>query len=604
MFIVVLGFLLLAIAVVTIRYDIGKWFPTPLKEYSNSVRTGIAAFAAFLGVWALASTSYVYVAPNKIGHMKRIYGSELTQGHIIGIDNQKGKQARVLLPGFHFSPMITVFNDIEFMPMVTVPTGWYGRIVARDGAPLIDGQVMAEEWSDEPVTGDDKDTRPIAERMLDAEYFLTHGGQRGLQTSVLKPGTYAINLYLFEVRIGLDDGKDHLYDENGFQLVDSPLTTYITKIPAGHVGVVRSSLQKHGIDCTVTEKATSSEEGSLRVALVPNNCKGIWKSALMPGDYFINRDAMDVTLVDTRVQTWVYKGGFRRRSVALTVGDKGTITQMPSEWDEPFDPKTMADKAISVKVEGWEIPLELRVVVQISPESAPVVVGAVGGMNEVEVRILNPTVRSVVRNVIGGGTIEVVDDGKLVTRPVKALDLISNREILEKKITDIMKIEGKKAGVAVLEVRFGEPAIPPELLIPRQREQLAEQLARAYIEEEKAQTQRRATESARATADKQNEIVAAQIQVSVAEQVKIEKEKLGMAEKAYLTNLAEGQSKQAAVLGQDRVMQLQMADKIMSLLREKPELITGIKWPEVFVAGDGGMNGPAAIFGRALKNGQ
>ena len=37
--------------------------------------------------------------------------------------------------------------------------------------------------------------------MLDAEYFLTHGGQRGPQTTILTPGNYRLNTYLWDVDI-------------------------------------------------------------------------------------------------------------------------------------------------------------------------------------------------------------------------------------------------------------------------------------------------------------------------------------------------------------------------------------------------------------------
>jgi branched-chain amino acid transport system substrate-binding protein len=37
--------------------------------------------------------------------------------------------------------------------------------------------------------------------MLDTEYFLTHSGQRGPQTTVLTPGNYRLNTYLWDLSI-------------------------------------------------------------------------------------------------------------------------------------------------------------------------------------------------------------------------------------------------------------------------------------------------------------------------------------------------------------------------------------------------------------------
>jgi hypothetical protein len=66
-----------------------------------------------------------------------------------------------------------------------------------------------------------------------------------------------------------------------------------------------------------------------------------------------------------------------------------------------------ADRAVFLKVEGWEVPLELRVLVQVTPDNAPIVVASVGDEAEVEHRIIVPAVRSIVRDVTGGGIIEV-----------------------------------------------------------------------------------------------------------------------------------------------------------------------------------------------------
>jgi len=61
----------------------------------------------------------------------------------------------------------------------------------------------------------------IERNMLDADFFLRNGGKKGPQSNVLKPGTYAINTYLF--RGALDE---------------------VVRIDAGHVGVVTSRTGK------------------------------------------------------------------------------------------------------------------------------------------------------------------------------------------------------------------------------------------------------------------------------------------------------------------------------------------------------------------------
>src|SRR5262249_54126222 len=262
----------------------------------------------------------------------------LPDGHIIATDGETGYQAAIIAPGtWRVSIGFNLFNTVTTMPVVQVPQGFYGRIVARDGVPLPEAQIMADAWSDAEFS-----------RMLDAQYFMTHGGQRGLQLSVLKPGTYPINLKLFQVRIGrvpntrdVKTGVDLVYDENGMRDENTPLDTSITRVPAGFVGVVRSSVQGKDAVCTVekikVDAATSTgavqANESLSADLVPQNCKGIWSIALPPNDYYLNRDAYEVTLLDTRVQTLEFKGGFKRRWIDLTVNAKGDFDQHERSLD-------------------------------------------------------------------------------------------------------------------------------------------------------------------------------------------------------------------------------------------------------------------------------
>ncbi len=545
-------------------------------------RAGGFALAAF-GLFLLASSSFVFIDADRVGHLKRIYAfEELPEGRIIGLPGQKGPQARILGPGFHFIPLIRVLYDVEEMPVVSVPEGFYGQITARDGAPMPDGMYIAPAIPDE-----------ILPKMLDADYYLQNGGHRGPQETVLKPGSYRLNRYLFDVKI---QGRQ------------------ATIVPAGHVGVVKSNVKKPGARC-VEEKVSAAPgggiEGALTVPLVPRGCVGIWKEPLFPGAYYLNREAYQITLVDTRVKTWVYKGGYTKRILELTIDDQGNIKQ--KERSEPqATPKSAADEAVFVKMEGWDIPLELRALVQIQPENAPVVVGSVGAIADVEDRILTPAIRSIVRNVAGSqirvpernedGTIAI--PVKYHTRPTRVLDLIDNRDALERNIEELIKIEGRKAGVEIKEIRLGEPSLPPELLFARKREQLAQQLSRAYEQETAAQLKRTEREKARSTADQQPRLVRAQIAVEVAKQREAERAALGRAERQFLEELARGQLAQANVLGKDRVALLQGLEKLLGSLERKPELVSLVSRlvPHTVVGGSGGgLAGAAAILGDAFR---
>ena len=540
---------------------------------------GIVALG--IGLFMLASTSFIFVDANQVGHLKRIYAfKELPPGRIIALNGEKGPQAEILGPGFHFIPLVRVLYDFEEFDVVTIPEGYYGQLTTLDGQAMPSGMFMAPAIPDETM-GD----------MLKADVFLTKGGLRGPQETVLKPGQYRLNRYLFDVRL----------DQN----------TNATIIPAGHVGVVKSNVSQPGINC-VEEEVSASEASreALSVPLVPRGCVGIWKDPLFPGAYYLNRQAYEVTLVDTRVQTWEYKGGYTKRIIDLSVDQEGDIKQTERSVNEPV-PEDAADKAVFVKVEGWDIPLELRALVQVDPANAPVVVGSVGGLAEIENRILTPAIRSIVRNV-AGASIRVPDKAAsgavaspitYTVRPTRVLDLIENRDALEQTIEAQIKVEGNKAGVDIREIRLGEPAIPPELLVSRLRVQLADQLSIAYERETDAQQKRIETEQARSTADEQPRLVQAQIAVKVANQREQERAALGRAERQYLEELARGQRAQVDVLGQDRVALLQALEKLLASLERKPELVAlvGKLVPNTIVGGDGaGLAGAAALLGASI----
>lgn len=559
------------------------------EQFTAFCRKALPSLFFIAGFFCYLSTSIIHVGPNEVGHLNKVYGlTDLPAGQIIARNGEKGPQADVLGPGYHFSPLVNVIYNYEAFPTVEIPENFYGQLVAKDGKPLPANTYIA------PAFEGDK-----AEAMLDAKTFLENNGFRGPQETVLEPATYRLNRYLFDVKFGTDPDEDNSDGDN----------TRATIIPVGFVGVVKSNIGNKPV-CREEKAQTAYEEGALTVTLVPKGCVGIWNETLLPGAYYLNRSAYQVTPVDTRVQTWNYQGGYVKRFIDLAVDQTGKITQNPRSVDQPV-PDGAADSAVLVKIEGWDIPVELRVLVQIDSKTAPIVVGAVGGLDDIENRILTPTIRSIVRNIAGtnltvpkrkpdGTAIE----GEFETRPTKVLDLIENREAIEASIEKAIKVEGRKAGIEIKEIRLGEPAIPPELLVSRLREQLAQQLKVTYQREKEAQDERINTEQARATADQQDTLVTAQINVQVANQKEQEREALGRAERKYLENLSAGQKAQALILGEDRVAMLQALDKVLETLHDKPELAAMVNKfvPNIMVTGEngGGLSGAAAILGSAL----
>jgi hypothetical protein len=541
----------------------------------------IRLLAGLLAALCFLPTSFVSIGEDETGHLVKIYGfRSLPPGRIIATEaGMSGPQAEVIPPGVHLSLFINVLNKIEKLPVLEVPDGQYAALTARDGEPLRDGQAFAD-----PVPMNE-----FKKMVTDANYALSHGLQMGPQATILPPGKYRINHYLFDTKLGnaLDVDK-------------------------GYVAVVKSNVQgavnfgnlsvPTPKQCDPVLRETTSGVGALSVPVVPVGCLGIWETALQPNRYYINQAAYNVRLVETRIQQWEYKGGYKKRDVDLKVAENGRLEQEEHTEDIPV-PQGSVDSAVYAKVEGWSVPIELRVLVQVAPEDAPFTVAAVGGIQEVEDRIITPAIRAVTRDVLGGmirieqpvldkdGNI-VMENGApktaVVVRATRVLDLINNRPAIEETIAQRIRPEGMKARVDIKEIRLGESAIPPEVLMPQQRQQLGEQLGKAYIQEKLAQEQRIATEQARATADQQEKLVEAQIEQERSLQLANARKNEGEGEKARLTAIAEGQRIQANALGEERVMKLRqfeiLTDKVFNFLNAHPEVIaTGIANAQKFV---------------------
>lgn len=563
-------FIILAVLCIAAAVVVPKLFPMG-KIANLGIRVGLAIFALLF----ICSTSYVHIDADKVGHLKRVYlASDLPAGRIIALPGQKGPQAEILGPGFHFRLLLNVLYDVDDdTSVVNVPEGKCAYLVAKDGRPLGDGQFMADAIS--------------RDQMLDAMWFMGLGnedgprGQKGPQLTVLPPGDYRINRYLFDV-----------------YAMDA------TDIPIGNVGVVKSNVGKEYTGESITPSGV--EFTNLSVPIVPRGYRGVWQEVLEPGRYYLNTEAYNVTIIPTQIQTWKYLGGYTQRFIDLEIQDDGQIKQSVREKEIPV-PKDAADSAVLLKVESWEIPQDGRIQVQVTPENAPFVVAAAGGLTSIEDKIITPTFRSVLRNEVAKTVVEPKLDeegnpvkdknGKVVviTRPRRALDLLYKREETEQAVEKKLIPEGAKVGLTVMEVRFGDPAVPPELLLPGKRKQLASQMITTYQQEKLAQTERVQTMKERARADQQPELMKSEIGKTVAKNNAERDRLIGIGQKDLMRERAKGLQAEAGVLGKDAALELAKLKIMVEAAKENPDMV---KQPHVLVISDGdSLTGAAAVFG-------
>ena len=201
-------------------------------------------------------------------------------------------------------------------------------------------------------------------------------------------------------------------------------------------------------------------------------------------------------------------------------------------------------------------------------------------MEKVRDTILIPEVKSIAREVLGGAGIKVQDekDGKVTSRSSACWvpDLVEHRELLQKRILELIKPKGLDYGVTFTEVAFRQIDIPPEMLVQHRREQIAGQMKTAYEQEKKAQDAPILSEKSKAQANQQMELVKAEIELEPSGKQKESEKNRGEGAKLRLTLQAEGEKAQMDVLGADGVIKLAMWERAVKLIEEKPQVLESL----------------------------
>lgn len=492
-------------------------------EQNKFIRWSKIAFIFFFS-FAVLFPSIVIVPTGSTGHLIKKLGTKtLAIGKIIAINGEMGRQGRILQEGFKIAPFIKVFNKIEIKKDIIIPEGKVGTLVALDGASLGSGVYIAEDW----VSPEKESERAIIEKeMLAPKNFLTCGGKQGPQVNVLKPGAHKINQYLWTVEI---------YDA--------------TRIEPGFVGVVKSNVGK-----VPPKMQLSSTNDTLAQSVVPMGFMGIWETPLTTGNYYLNPKAYEVTPVDIRIQTWEYVGGYVDATIDLTINDSaGTIEQTRSSEKIPII-EGSADIAIeSLSKDAWKIFTDCRMQVQVQPADAPYIVASVGGIAQLENKIITPNIRSVIRN---------------IAEKREATEFVIYRSAIEDEIETIMQKESSKSRLQVKEFRLAKVSIPPELLVPDKRKQLAIKLNSTYQQEKIAFEEKTKAEEARQQSAMQYILVKAQIEREASMETMKKREFDGKGEKLYMMEKALGQKALRDIFGTDAALTLELTDRMKTMPKD------------------------------------
>jgi len=169
------------------------------------------------------------------------------------------------------------------------------------------------------------------------EYFLTHAGQRGPQTTILTPGKLSPQ----HLSLGTLPSTTPSMVAEGFcrrRQIQRPSTRCISATwprTSRHPASRRMVSTERGPAPPSPPIRNKPTEGKLTAILVPVGCIGILgEGPCSPDVYYVNEAAYKITMMSTRVQTWEFKGGYIRRYIDLSLDQSGNLKQTETRQKE------------------------------------------------------------------------------------------------------------------------------------------------------------------------------------------------------------------------------------------------------------------------------
>lgn len=296
--------------------------------------------------YSVTMTPFTIIPEGKIGLILAKDGREIPTGHILArfveSDNfqdakkflegggQRGRQTAYMTAG---SYRINLFLfEITIVDQLIIKENMVGIVTTLDGEPLPTNSIAGKH-----IEGHNN--------FQDIDFFLQHGGNRGLQPQPILAGSYYINPWAVQVE-----------------------ETFMTDVPIGNVGVVISYIGEEGQDVT----GDTFKHGNI----VRKGFKGVWIEALSPGKYPINRYTMKVESVPT--------------------------TNLVLNWANARSEAHALDKNLSTitvrSKDGFPFNLDVAQIIHVPAMEAPKVIARFGSMNNLVSQVLEPTIGNYFRN--------------------------------------------------------------------------------------------------------------------------------------------------------------------------------------------------------------
>jgi uncharacterized membrane protein YqiK len=545
--------------------------------------------------------------------IKKIGSRQLPPGQLIALNGEAGYQADTLAPGLHFGYWFFQYRVIK-SAMIHIPAGEIGLVLANAGAPISSERILAKSVP--------------CDNFQDARAFLLNGGEKGRQLAIITAGTYRINIAQFTVitaatatHYDLEPGQLHVYsvesdavgivttldgrpidpgeiagemvpEHDNFQNGQAFLATggrrglqeqillsgtwnlnpwfvrveqvNMLEIPIGHVGVVISFVGQAHVDVSGME----FRHGDLVLA----GHKGVWVEPLYPGKHPVNPRVMKVELVPT--------------------------TNIVLNWANRTESHKFDQKLSSITVrshDGFAFNLDVAQIIHVGALDAPKVISRVGSMQNLVDHVLQPIVGNYFRNSAQNYTV---------------LDFLCGRTARQTEAAEFIRSALAAYDVQAVDTLIGDITPPGDLMKTQTDRKIAEEEKKTYEIQEAAQKQRQLLVRETAMADIQQQVVASEQGVMIAElnanaTVKaatgdaesIRLKALGQAEAIRATGLAQAEAYRAGVesLGTQSYAALQL----MQIVGERGVRVV----PDVSVTGSGtGSSLVDALIGTTLRD--
>ena len=586
-------------------------WPWPGAHFSWIVLLAEVILLVSLSPWLTGS---VLIDEREVGVVIKKFGSaKLPPGQLIALNGEAGYQADTLAPGLHFGYWFFQYRVMK-VAMIRIPAGEIGLVLANAGAPIQSERILAKSVP--------------CDNFQDARAFLLNGGEKGRQLALLTAGTYRINTALFTIitagtaaQYDLDATQLHVYgvqpdavgivttldgrpidpgeiagelvpDHDNFQNAQAFLENggrrglqeqillsgtwnlnpwfvsveqvSMLEIPIGHVGVVISYVGQAHVDVSGSEFRHGD--------LVNPGHKGVWVAPLYPGKHPVNPRVMKVELVPT--------------------------TNIVLNWANRTESHKFDQKLSSITVrshDGFAFNLDVAQIIHVGALDAPKVISRVGSMQNMVDHVLQPIVGNYFRNSAQNYTV---------------LDFLGGRTARQTEAAEFIRSALAEYDVHAVDTLIGD-ITPPETLMKTQTDRkIAEEERKTYEIQEAAQKQRQLLVRETAMTDIQQQVVASEqgvmiaelnanatIKAATGESESIRLRALGQAEAIRATGFAQAEAYRVGVeaLGTQSFAALQL----MQVIGERGVRVV----PDVSVTGAGSSSGLIdALLGTALRN--